>query len=181
MTDHAMSSAEATVALHLLDPAMGHALQSWRFAEKPEISIGRADDNDVVIADPHVSRIHAKIVWNDERWTLVSIGRHGTIVDDRIVAETQLFHQMRFRLGSRGPTLRFESGVSERRPSETIDSVHPDLNELLEIDRLRQQAEANAIAGNPLFRELQDRVRRTRRGSAGDGKNVDQAIEPGGN
>jgi pSer/pThr/pTyr-binding forkhead associated (FHA) protein len=179
MTDHATSSVDEVVTIHLLDSAMGHPLQSWRFAGQRAISIGRSEDNDVVISDPHVSRVHARLDWLNAGWTLVSVGRHGTIVDDRIVAETRLDHQMRFRLGNSGPTLRFELGMPERRSTETVDSVQPDLNELLEIDRERQQAEANEIAGNSLFRDLQEHVRRSRRVSPDDAK-ANQAVDQGG-
>lgn len=180
MTDHAMSSTHEGVTIHLLDSALGHSLQSWSFFDRHEISIGRADGNDVVISDPHVSRLHAKLVWQGRNWTLVSVGKHGTLVNDRVVAETQMGDATRFRLGASGPTLRFEQGVAERRHSETVDSVHPELIEMLEIDRLRQQAEANEIAGHSLFQELQEHVRRTRRAVSADTNKTDQAVDQGG-
>lgn len=150
------------VTLHLLDSAQGHVVQTWRFKDKTAIVIGRGEDSDVVIADAQVSRLHAKLVWQDGAWNLQSTGRHGTLVNDRLVAETQLKGDTIFRLGANGPTLRFEMGHAERRPSETIDSIHPDLIAMLEIDFERQQQEADDIAGNSLFRELQERVRRTK-------------------
>jgi pSer/pThr/pTyr-binding forkhead associated (FHA) protein len=180
MTDHAMSSTHEGVTIHLLDSALGHSLQSWSFFDLHEISIGRADGNDVVISDPHVSRLHAKLVWQGRSWTLVSVGKHGTLVNDRVVAETQMDDATRFRLGASGPTLRFEHGVAERRHSETVDSVHPELIEMLEIDRMRQQAEANEIAGNSLFQELQEHVRRTRGAVSADPSKIDQAVDQGG-
>jgi hypothetical protein len=58
--------------------------------------------------------------------------------------------------------------MRESRPSETIDSIQPDLIAMLEIDRDRQQQEADDIAGNSLFKELQERVRRTKLNSTED-------------
>ncbi len=155
-------AAREVVTVHLLDSAQGHPVQTWRFSDKPAILIGRGDDSDVVIADAHVSRLHVKLLWQDDSWTLVSAGRHGTLVNDRLVAETQLGPKTTFRLGANGPTLRFERGATESRPSETIDSIQPDLIAMLEIDRDRQQQEADEIAAHSLFRELQDRVRQAK-------------------
>lgn len=168
--------ARDVVTIHLLDSALGHPLQTWRFCEKSVITVGRADDNDVVVADPHVSRIHAKLQFAHGDWTLVSVGRHGTLVDDRMVAETRLIHQMRFRLGGKGPTLRFDHGVAERRPTETIESSHPDFSELLDIDRARQQREADEIAGDVLFQQLREHVRRSKHGRDDD-TNTNQAAD----
>jgi pSer/pThr/pTyr-binding forkhead associated (FHA) protein len=156
------------VTLHLLDSALGHSIQTWRFADKTAITIGRNDDCEVVIGDAQVSRIHAKLQWQDGQWTLVSLGRHGTLVNDRLVAETQLDRQTVFRLGGNGPTLRFEIGSAERRVTETIDSIQPDLIAMLEIDRDRQQQEVDDIAGNSLFQELQERVRQAKLNSTED-------------
>jgi hypothetical protein len=164
MDSHLRSAAADVVTVHLLDSAQGHPVQTWRFADHRLVSIGRADDNDVVIADPHVSRSHVKLHRQDGEWTLVSTGRHGTFINDRIVAETQLGRQTIFRLGASGPTLRFERGIGvEKQPSETIDSIHPDLIAMLEIDEMRKQQEADEIAGKSLFRELQEQARRMKR------------------
>jgi pSer/pThr/pTyr-binding forkhead associated (FHA) protein len=148
--------------IHLLDSSQGHVIQTWRFRDQAVITIGRSDDSDVVIADPHVSRTHVKLEWRDGGWTLNSSGRHGTLVNDHLVAETQLGQQTTFRLGAHGPTLRFEQGVAERRPSETIDSIQPDLIAMLEIDEERTLQEADDIAAGLLFRELEEKVRRVR-------------------
>jgi predicted component of type VI protein secretion system len=150
------------VTIHLLDAAQGHPVQTWRFHDKTSIVVGRSEDSDIVIADAHVSRVHAKLIWQDGTWTLASVGRHGTLVADRLVAETQLGSPTTFRLGASGPTLRFERGATERRTTETIDSIQPDLMAMLAIDRDRQLQEADEIAGNALFQELQERVRQTK-------------------
>jgi predicted component of type VI protein secretion system len=149
----------------LLDSAQGHPVQTWRFRDKETISIGRSEDSDVVIADAHVSRSHAKLSWQSGGWTLVSTGRHGTLVNDRLVAETQLRHHATFRLGASGPMIRFECGATEGRPSETIDAIDPGLIAMLAIDEERKLQEADDIAGNALFRELQEQVRRARQSS----------------
>jgi len=45
-------------------------------------TIGRDPDCDIVIADPFVSRRHAKIFYRDNRWFIEDVGsRNGTYVD----------------------------------------------------------------------------------------------------
>ncbi|HYO23490.1 MAG TPA: FHA domain-containing protein [Lacipirellulaceae bacterium] len=156
------------MTIHLLDSSQGHPVQTWRIRDQSAITIGRSEDADIVIADPHVSRTHVKLQRQGEAWTLVSLGRHGTLVNDRLVAEIQLGQQATFRLGANGPLVRFECGLAESRPSETIDSIHPDLMAMLEVDEHRILQEADEIAGNSLFRELQEQVRRARQSSTGD-------------
>lgn len=168
MVDRSSNAAGELVTIHLLDSSLGHPVQTWRFRNKQSITLGRSEDSDVMLADAHVSRTHAKLVWEDSAWTLQSTGRHGTLVNDRLVAETQLRERTTFRLGANGPVLRFECGAPEGRPSETIESIQPDLIAMLEIDEARKLQEADDVAGNSLFRELQEQVRRARQRSTGD-------------
>src|SRR3990172_17520 len=134
MTDHAKPSAGNSVAVHLLDSAQGHPLQTWRFTDKETITIGRSADNDIAIADPHVSRAHVKLTQQNGSWMLSSTGRHGTLINDRVVAEAPLDHQTIFRLGSMGPMLRFDTDLPAGRHSETMDNVSPDMFDMLEVD-----------------------------------------------
>jgi hypothetical protein len=128
-----------TVLLRLLDSAQGRPIQVWHFAGQSEITIGRADECDVTIADQQVSRSHAKLVFRDGSWTLVSLGRNGTLVDDRLVGETQLTRTTVFRLGPNGPMLRFEPEQAAAAPTETISTIVPDMLAMLEIDEGRRE------------------------------------------
>ena len=55
-------------------------------------SIGRSDENDIVVADPRVSRLHAKITLDDSRCTLTDLGgSNGTFVNgERVQGATTL-------------------------------------------------------------------------------------------
>lgn len=66
----------------------------------PIVNIGRADYNDVVLADPSVSTSHAKLQRRDDVWVLSDVGStNGTFVEnERVVGEIAL---------SPGTTLRF--------------------------------------------------------------------------
>jgi hypothetical protein len=160
MTDHLQPSADCGAVVHLLDSAQGHALQTWRFKSQELITIGRNDGNDIVLADPHVSRAHATIAYESGVWSIVSIGRHGTLVNDRMISEAELKHQTVIRLGAEGPMLRFDTNVYEPSRSETMDNITADLFAMLEVDELRKRQEVEQIVGNSLFKELKERSRR---------------------
>jgi pSer/pThr/pTyr-binding forkhead associated (FHA) protein len=126
------------------------------------ITIGRGSENDIALADLHVSRAHAKLVYEHGYWKLFSTGRHGTLVDDRLVSDITLQNHTLFRLGSGGPTLRFDTTAREIHRSETLDSIDPDMFSMLEVDESRKQQEIDQITSNSLFQELQEQSRRLR-------------------
>jgi pSer/pThr/pTyr-binding forkhead associated (FHA) protein len=66
----------------------------------PSVNIGRADYNDLVIADPSVSTTHAKLQRKDDVWVLSDLGStNGTYVEgEPVTGETAL---------TPGTTLRF--------------------------------------------------------------------------
>jgi pSer/pThr/pTyr-binding forkhead associated (FHA) protein len=77
------------------------ALKGKRLPVKvPIINIGRADFNDVVLADPSVSTSHAKLQRRDGLWMLTDVGStNGTFVEnERVEGEVPL---------SPGTTVRF--------------------------------------------------------------------------
>jgi pSer/pThr/pTyr-binding forkhead associated (FHA) protein len=154
MVDQKKRSNFGTVVLHLLDSAQGHVLHSWRVSDRSPITVGRNDDNDVVIADPHVSRLHVTLVFQDGGWNLISLGRHGTLIGDRAVSESRLVDGLVFRLGANGPMLRFDASANSGHRSETLDSIDPDMLNMLDIDQARKEQEVEQITDNELFRQL---------------------------
>jgi pSer/pThr/pTyr-binding forkhead associated (FHA) protein len=156
-------SAEKCVFVHLLDSVQGHPLQTWRFANRESITIGRSEESDVVVANPQVSRTHATLVHAGGFWTLLSTGRHGTIIDSRVVSEHPLRRQTVFQLGSGGPLLRFDADGAQPNRSETLDAISPEALLMLQVDDERKQAEVEQIADNDLFRNLLEQSRQLRR------------------
>jgi pSer/pThr/pTyr-binding forkhead associated (FHA) protein len=146
--------------------------------DRDVITIGRGGENDVALADPHVSRAHAKLVQQNGSWTLFSMGRHGTLVDDRLVTEYALQDRTFFRLGGGGPMLRFDITEPQYRRSETIDVVHADMLSILEIDELRKQQEVDQITANEVFQELQQQSQRRRDGKQPDTRssNIEETV-----
>jgi len=72
------------------------------------LNVGRLEDNDVVVTDPAVSRLHATLRFVGGAWLLESVGKHGVLIDDERIESTRLQPKTVFRLGARGPTLMFE-------------------------------------------------------------------------
>ena len=150
------------VSVLLLDSAQGKPIQTWRFTDATEITIGREDGRDIVISDPHVSRHHVTLVASGSDWMLISCGRHGTLIDNRIVAEAPLRSGVVFRLGPTGPTLRFDQGKALTSTTATMDQIDPDAIAMLELDQERSRREADKIAGGALFDELLQTSQRMR-------------------
>ncbi|MAE68107.1 MAG: hypothetical protein CMJ18_27985 [Phycisphaeraceae bacterium] len=48
--------------------------------EQERVTFGRAEDNDLVLADEHVSRHHGEIRYEGDRWVLYNLSRSGTKV-----------------------------------------------------------------------------------------------------
>ena len=75
----------------------------------PVVNIGRGDYNDIVIADPSVSTMHAKLQRREEVWILTDLGStNGTFVEgERLSGEVPL---------SPGTTLRFGDVIALFEP-----------------------------------------------------------------
>lgn len=75
----------------------------------PVVNIGRGDYNDIVIGDPSVSTMHAKLQRREAVWILTDMGStNGTFVEgDRLAGETPL---------SPGTTLRFGDVIALFEP-----------------------------------------------------------------
>lgn len=142
------------VCLQLLDSSKGQPIQTWRFTDRREITIGRESARDIVISDPHVSRHHATLFASQEEWLLVSCGRHGTLIDNRLVVEAPLRPGVVFRLGPTGPVLRFDFGEQAPSTSMTMDQIDVDALSLFELDQDRSRQEADRIAQGALFDDL---------------------------
>jgi pSer/pThr/pTyr-binding forkhead associated (FHA) protein len=57
------------------------------------VTIGRLSTNDIVLADPNVSRRHAELRRKEGRWTLVDLGStNGTTVNGKPAREQPLEH-----------------------------------------------------------------------------------------
>jgi pSer/pThr/pTyr-binding forkhead associated (FHA) protein len=85
--------------------------------DKGRITIGRADNNTIVIAEPRVSRLHAQIEWREfvKKYVLVDLGSsNGTFLNNVKVTslnENPLSDRDKIRIASSVLTLRFADDV----------------------------------------------------------------------
>jgi len=64
---------------------LGSAVIHKTVFSKTRITIGRSEDNDLVLANPHVSRVEAIIERTDDTNTLIDKSRNGILVDNHRV------------------------------------------------------------------------------------------------
>jgi serine/threonine protein kinase, bacterial len=86
-------------------------MEQWEFPDQPLIRLGRSPKNDLVLADPLVSRYHLELRQRDappKSWELISLGSNGTFVNQKLVSKAVLASGSLIQLASHGPLLRFE-------------------------------------------------------------------------
>jgi pSer/pThr/pTyr-binding forkhead associated (FHA) protein len=150
-------------AVHLLDSALGRPMRSWQFDNKTLITIGRAEESDVNVSDPYVSRIHAELRYAAGKWTLVSLGRYGLMVKGEQITEMPLQGETVFRLGSGGPSLRFEPVTAKRDNRMTMMFDSTVAQNIFDVDERKVQQEVGEITDGSYFQELQKRAKQLRK------------------
>ncbi|NOR14536.1 MAG: FHA domain-containing protein, partial [Candidatus Aminicenantes bacterium] len=66
-----------------------------------EITIGRVENNDLVLNDFSVSRKHARLYQKDDTWILEDLGSHnGTLVNKKIIQRTELVDGDHIKVGN---------------------------------------------------------------------------------
>jgi hypothetical protein len=158
--DSTLPPRDATI--QLLDPAYQRPVRTWKFSEQTSITIGRADNVDVEIADAYVSRVHAEFTYRDGQWILISRGRNGVIVGSQTITELPISGDVTFRLGSAGPSLRFSTTTPAEAASATL-SYTPETNPLLFLDETKVSAEVAQITSDDYFLKLQQKAKELRR------------------
>jgi predicted component of type VI protein secretion system len=141
------------VLVHLLDPIVGRPVQSWRFEAKPSLSIGRGDDCDVALSDPYVSRKHAELHYRDGGWVLISHGRNGVLVSNELITEYSVENETSFRLGSKGPSLRFQPADIVQEAPSTLQFDSREIF-MFQLDHDRLQHDVEEIAEGDYFQNL---------------------------
>jgi hypothetical protein len=147
--------------IHLLDSDQGRPLQTWRFEQRDTITLGRADDNDVVLADPYVSRAHAYLKLEFGTWKLTSISRQRVVYQGQAWDEVTLKDGAVFRLGPNGCYLRF--GESQQAPTNLKTmSYEPTQMPIFQLDRQKMECEVNQITSGNYFQQLKQAAQQLR-------------------
>ncbi|MCK4829984.1 FHA domain-containing protein, partial [bacterium] len=67
---------------------------------KEEITIGRSEDNDVVLANNSVSRNHARIIKSESGYVITDLGSfNGTKINGKLVQSSPLVHDDQIKIG----------------------------------------------------------------------------------
>ncbi len=146
--------------LKLLDSSRGHAVQTWNFSDRDHITIGRAAENDISLADPQVSRVHVELKARDGYWAIVSLGRNGTVLDGMLINDEQLHDHAVFQLGPNGPSFQFSTSSESVSSLQTLNEIDPVALDFLMVDEEKLDEDVKNIADTEVFRELQERARK---------------------
>jgi pSer/pThr/pTyr-binding forkhead associated (FHA) protein len=157
-----------SVTVHLLDSGQANPVQTWQFKDCARIRIGRAEDNEISLAHPQVSRLHVELLYQDGRWHLHSRGRNGTQVGGAMVPEARLADRAIFQLGSSGPSFQLVMVRDWDTNLQTIDDIDPSALDFLMIDEQRKAEEVRQIADTEVFQQLREKARRLKQGDVGN-------------
>ena len=123
----------------------------------PVVNIGRADFNDVVIADPSVSTSHAKLQRRDDVWVLTDLGStNGTFVEgERLSGEVALGPGTTVKFGEVAVLFEpLDESVPIRRSSGTqvLSAVLPSGGAPGQASAAADPATTDPDAGGPTLR-----------------------------
>lgn len=94
--------------------------RSYRFEPPATVAIGRSSDSDVVVGDPTVSRLHARLTWGPGGWVLESLGRSGTFVQGQPVTQLTITGPVQLSLATpQGPVVGVQPGAGPGGPAVT--------------------------------------------------------------
>jgi len=94
------------------------------------VSIGRSgDQNDIILADPLVSRKHVRLTKGTDGWTIEDLNsRHGTLLEGRpLHGRAPLALGARFRVGS--THLRIQAVVTAASSTQNLADLHDDVHD----------------------------------------------------
>ena len=93
--------------------------QTRTFEPGTDVGIGRSPHNAIVVADPMVSREHARVTWDGQAWVLDDLGKGRTFVGGMAVGSVPVRAALEVRLVSPlGPAVRIAlAGPQDARPA----------------------------------------------------------------
>ena len=150
--------------LQLLDSSHGRPLQNWKIASDKVVTVGRALDNDIVLADPFVSRAHAYLQFDAAlgKWQVISISQHQLVHNGQTIAALDLTDGLTFRLGGQGCYLRFNQSAPEQVNNRQTMSVESLIRPKLALDEQQLDKSVHEIVDDDFFKNLKKSVERQR-------------------
>jgi len=145
--------------IQLLDSSHGRPLQNWKIGTDQRVTVGRALENDIVLADPYVSRAHAYIEYHAEsdEWQVISISQHQLVHEGQTVRQLALVEGIMFRLGAQGCFLRFNKSPEpiDNRQTMAVDFL---VKPKLSLDQQQLAKDVNQIVADDFFQNLKKAV-----------------------
>ena len=90
---------------------------------KPIITIGRDNSNDIFVTDPKVSRFHARLLWNNGLWSIEKVSQTSTVsVNQQHVQHSLIYNNNVVGLGDDSsfvfllPSMQVNAQLKERQP-----------------------------------------------------------------
>lgn len=100
------------VTLH--QPGTDEPIDVWTFENRSYIKIGRAADNDVILANSLVSRRHIELKYAFSLWKLENVGANGIFLDGQQVELGWVrTNGTEIRVGQSGPILKLWPDTSQ--------------------------------------------------------------------
>lgn len=111
-------------------------------------TIGRSPDCDAVVPDFRVSRVHARLSWEDGQYFLHDAGsRHGTFVNGQRSERAGLKSGDEITLGVPGLKLRFSEGEASSNATRIFNRIVAESDTSSELEKLRLFLEAARTLG----------------------------------
>jgi pSer/pThr/pTyr-binding forkhead associated (FHA) protein len=150
------------VRIELLDANQEYVIEEWTFSPQTHgvVRMGRARENDVVISDRYVSRLHAELRFHDGFWEIVTLGQHGMLRQGQRIADTcRLSERDELELGVSGIMLRFSlleaTGGARDSAGSLTTLVYSSIGlGRISIDRGDVSRQVGEIVESPYFRGL---------------------------
>ena len=129
-----------------------HGRERWQVVPRAGLTVGKAPDGDVVLADPFVSARHLRIEPRAGRWHLADLGStNGTLLGGARVERAELPFGVPLQLGDTELTLEPPQLPDAARPSvfEQMVSRDPGMRRVFElVERVAPSTTAVAILGD---------------------------------
>ncbi len=102
-----------------------------------EITIGRVEQNELVLNDFSVSRKHARLFLEGETWVIEDLGSHnGTLVNQKIIQKTELKDGDHIKIGNNHLVFKADEITEEYQRTKALpvtkepESAHPEPEKL---------------------------------------------------
>jgi len=139
-----MSATEADMPVRIRSHESGVRGANRTYAR--EVRLGRTDECEVQVESSVVSRVHARVVFNEGRWWLVDENStNGTYLDGDEVDRTPLPADAEVRLGENGPTFRLTILEETERETNENGTVKTEPGPTREAPKVRGESSGAAV------------------------------------